>query len=205
MKFKICGMRDVDNTKLVSTLNPDYMGFIFWKKSSRYFNNQIIELPKTIKKTGVFVDSPIEDLKNCIIKHKLKAVQLHGKETPEYCRLISGLGIEIIKSFNLNSSFNFKDLNYYEKCCDFYLFDTYGKLPGGNGKSFDWEILDNYHYKKPFFLSGGIGIEEINKIHKLLKTSLPIYAIDVNSKFESKPGLKKIDKLTQFKRKLYEL
>ncbi|MFQ3352292.1 MAG: phosphoribosylanthranilate isomerase [Candidatus Marivariicella framensis] len=205
MKFKICGMSDFDNTKAVSILNPDYMGFVFWKKSSRYVNTQNFKLPKRIKKTGVFVDASLDYIKKNIKKHELQAVQLHGKETPEYCNLINQLGVETIKAFSIQYSFDFKKLKPYEEHCDFYLFDTKGNLPGGNGFSFDWKILKNYPYKKSFFLSGGIGIEHIEEIHKLLKTNLPIYAIDVNSKFESIPGIKKIDKLTQFKKELYEL
>ena len=205
MKFKICGMSDFNNIKDVSELNPDYMGFIFWDKSIRFINNPTPNLTSNIKKTGVFVDESIDIIKKKIKDHKLQAVQLHGKETPDYCDTINQLGVETIKAFSVNEKFNFKNLKYYEKCCDFYLFDTKGKLPGGNGFSFDWKILKNYLSKKPFFLSGGVGSGHIEEIHELLKTDLPIYAIDVNSKFEIIPGIKNIKELTQFKRELYEL
>jgi phosphoribosylanthranilate isomerase len=205
MKFKICGMRDSKNIKSISILTPDYMGFIFWEVSSRYVDNDTPRLPKHIKKTGVFVDASIDYIENIIKEHQLQAVQLHGNETPEYCSLINRFGVEIIKAFSVQDNFNFSKLKFYENYCDFYLFDTKGELPGGNGYSFDWTILKNYQSHKPFFLSGGIGLENIKEIHNLLKTNLPIYAIDVNSKFESEPGLKKIDVLTQFKKELYEL
>ena len=92
----------------------------------------------------------------------------------------------------------------YEKSCDFFLFDTKGELPGGNGYCFDWSTLKAYPSEKPFFLSGGIGIENVEELKKLLKTNLPLYAIDVNSKFESAPGIKKVNELKQFKNELYE-
>ena len=205
MKFKICGLRDFENTKVISVLNPDYMGFIFWEKSLRHVNNPTPSLSINIKKTGVFVDASFDYIKNKIKEHKLQAVQLHGKETPDYCDSINELGVEIIKAFNVHDDFDFKKLKSYEKNCDFYLFDSKGRLPGGNGFSFDWTVLKNYPHKKPFFLSGGIGLKSINEIHNLIKYDLPIYAIDVNSKFESIPGFKKINELTQFKKKLYEL
>jgi phosphoribosylanthranilate isomerase len=205
MKFKICGMSNFKNIKDVSELNPDYMGFIFWEKSLRFINNSTPNLTSNIKKTGVFVDQSIDYIENKIKEHKLQAVQLHGKETPDYCDLINQLGVETIKAFSVSEGFNFKNLKSYEKYCNFYLFDTKGKLPGGNGFSFDWKILKNYLSDKPFFLSGGIGLEHIKEIRELLTTDLPIYAIDVNSKFEIIPGKKKIKELSQFKRKLYEL
>ena len=205
MKFKICGMSDFNNTKDVSELNPDYMGFIFWEKSLRFINNPTPKLTNDIKKTGVFVDQSIDFIKIKIDEHNLQAVQLHGKETPNYCESANDLGVEIIKAFSVDDDFNFEKLESYEEYCDFYLFDAKGKLPGGNGFSFDWKILKNYFFKKPFFLSGGIGLENIKEIHEILKTNLPIYAIDVNSKFESVPGTKKIEELTRFKRELYEL
>jgi phosphoribosylanthranilate isomerase len=205
MKFKICGLSNFKNIKDVSELNPDYMGFIFWEKSLRFINNSTPNLTSNIKKTGVFVDQSIDYIENKIKEHKLQAVQLHGKETPDYCDLINQLGVETIKAFSVSEGFNFKNLKSYEKYCNFYLFDTKGKLPGGNGFSFDWKILKNYLSDKPFFLSGGIGLEHIKEIRELLTTDLPIYAIDVNSKFEIIPGKKKIKELSQFKRKLYEL
>ena len=115
------------------------------------------------------------------------------------------MGVEVIKAFSIRDEFNFSELEVYENCCDFFLFDTKGELPGGNGYRFDWSILETYPSKKPFFLSGGIGIENVEELQKLIKTNLPLYAIDVNSKFESAPAIKKIKELKQFKNELYEL
>jgi len=198
-------MRTPENIEALAALNPDYMGFIFWAPSSRFVNKITPLLPNKIKKTGVFVDATIDYIETIIKEHKLQAVQLHGKEAPEFCAYIKTLDIEVIKAFSMKEAFDFKSLEPYEIACDFYLFDTKGELPGGNGYGFDWSILKNYPSVKPFFLSGGIGKEEVSQILELRNTDLPLYAIDVNSKFESAPGVKKIDELEQFKNELYEL
>tara|TARA_E500000331_G_scaffold346417_1_gene385289 strand:+ start:186 stop:806 length:621 start_codon:yes stop_codon:yes gene_type:complete len=206
MKLKICGMKEEKNIKSIATLDPDYMGFIFWKDSPRNISIKIPELKKKIKKTGVFINSSIKQILKIIEEENLQAVQLHGDETPEFCSKLNKLeSVEVIKVFNISNSFNFSKLKLFEDSCDFFLFDTKGKLPGGNGLVFDWSILKNYKYKKPFFLSGGIGIENIDELINMKNTSLPLYAIDVNSKFESQAGIKKLDLLKSFKRKLYEL
>ena len=198
-------MRTPENIEALAALNPDYMGFIFWMASSRFVNKTTPLLPKEIKKTGVFVDATIDYIETIIKEHELQAVQLHGKEAPEFCAYIKTLDVEVIKAFSMKEAFDFKSLEPYEIACDFYLFDTKGELPGGNGYGFDWSILKNYPSVKPFFLSGGIGKEEVSQILELRNTDLPLYAIDVNSKFESAPGVKKIDELEQFKNELYEL
>ena len=205
MKLKVCGMRAPENIKALSALTPDYMGFIFWAPSSRYVETTTPELPSAIKKTGVFVDASVDYIQSMVLQHKLQAVQLHGQETPQYCALVQDFGVQVIKAFSIKDSFDFSQLEPYETSCDFFLFDTKGELPGGNGYDFDWSLLTNYPSQKPFFLSGGIGLENTQEIKELLKTDLPLYAIDVNSKFELAPALKNIDALTQFKNELYEL
>ena len=195
MKLKICGMKYPENILEVGALLPDYMGFIFWEKSARYFDGIIPELPKSIKKVGVFVNAPLNEILEKIKTHNLQAVQLHGDESVEFCESLKKNTpklIDVIKVFPILDTFDFGILNSYEKVCDFFLFDTKGKLPGGNGTTFDWKVLEQYPSTKPFFLSGGIGIEELDSINEILKTNLPIYAIDVNSKFEIEPGLKNI-------------
>jgi phosphoribosylanthranilate isomerase len=205
MKLKVCGMREPDNIAALSALQPDYMGFIFWAPSSRYVSEATPVLDKSIKKTGVFVDASVDYIQSSISTHQLQAIQLHGEETPSYCQLVQGFGVEVIKAFSVKDAFDFSMLEAYENSCDFFLFDTKGALPGGNGYTFDWSLLKEYPSQKPFFLSGGIGLENTQEIKELLNTDLPLYAIDVNSKFELAPGLKKIKDITQFKNKLYEL
>lgn len=195
MKLKICGMKYPDNILEVGSLLPDYMGFIFWEKSARYFDGVIPTLPKSIQKVGVFVNATSEEILEKIEKHNLQAVQLHGNESVEFCETLKKnlpKGIDVIKVFSILDIFDFAALNPFEPVCDYFLFDTKGKLPGGNGTTFDWKVLRNYPSTKPFFLSGGIGLEEMKAVNEILKTNLPIYAIDVNSKFEIEPGLKNI-------------
>jgi phosphoribosylanthranilate isomerase len=189
-KLKICGMKYPDNIVEVSQLLPDYLGFIFSENSSRFFDGEIPEIPKSIKKVGVFVDATLEEIISKIKKYDLNAVQLHGNETPEFCKNIKQENIEIIKVFSVNDDFDFEVVKPFGAVSDYFLFDTKGKLPGGNGITFNWQILEKYNSIKPFFLSGGIGIEDIEKIKQM---NLPIYAIDVNSKFEIEPGLKNIN------------
>ena len=205
MKLKVCGMREPENIAALSALQPDYMGFIFWAPSKRYVSQRTPELDKSIKKTGVFVDASVDYIQSAIYTHQLQAIQLHGKETPEYCQLIRDFEVEVIKAFSVKDAFDFSSLTPYENHCDFFLFDTKGALPGGNGYAFNWTLLSNYPSQKPFFLSGGIGIENVSQIKKLLNTDVPLYAIDVNSKFESAPAIKNVEEIKQFKNELYEL
>jgi phosphoribosylanthranilate isomerase len=196
MKLKICGMKYPDNILEVGSLLPDYMGFIFWEKSARYFDGVIPELPKSIKKVGVFVNETVEVILAKAIQYDLQAIQLHGQESVEFCADLKqelDSKIEIIKVFSVDDAFDFEVLKPFEAVCDYFLFDTKGKLPGGNGTTFDWKVLKKYPSSKPFFLSGGIGLEEMKAVKEISKTNLPLYAIDVNSKFEIEPGLKNIE------------
>ena len=203
MKIKICGLKFESNILGLSKLEPDYMGFVFWEKSKRLVIGSTPNLSQTkIKKTGVFVNADFEKIKDKVRVHKLEAIQLHGLESPEFCEKIKNLGVEIIKAFSIDENFNFNVLEKYELCSDYFLFDTKGKSPGGNGISFDWEILRNYKYEKKFFLSGGIGIESISAIKKIKNLSLPLFCVDINSRFELNPGEKNIELIKSFKNSL---
>uniref|UniRef100_UPI0040478E95 phosphoribosylanthranilate isomerase n=1 Tax=Mariniflexile sp. TaxID=1979402 RepID=UPI0040478E95 len=219
-------MKYQDNIQQVAALQPDYLGFIFYDKSARHFNSIIPNLPESIKRVGIFVNANLDEVIEKIKTHNLQAVQLHGDESAEYCealkkrhsefiseshhenlkQVLIDKTIEIIKVFSINpdshrDEFNFGVLKPYEGVCDYFLFDTKGKLPGGNGFSFDWNVLNNYPSTKPFFLSGGIGLEEVENLKQFQqsKASKYCYAIDVNSKFEIEAGLKNIEKLKIFK------
>ena len=205
MRLKVCGMRELENISALSELDPNYIGFIFWSESSRFVDKKTPPLDKKIIKTGVFVDATFDYILNKINDHHLDAVQLHGQESYSYCKVIKDYGLKVIKSFSIKNTFDFNTLEDYENSCDYYLFDTKGKLPGGNGFNFDWKILNEYPSQKPFFLSGGIGVDNLNEIKKLVKTKLPIHAIDVNSKFETAPGNKNIELLKKFKKEIDEL
>ena len=205
MRLKVCGMRELENISALSELDPNYIGFIFWSESSRFVDKKTPPLDKKIIKTGIFVDATFDYILTKIKDHQLDAVQLHGQESFSYCKVIKDYGLKVIKSFSIKNTFDFNTLEDYENSCDYYLFDTKGKLPGGNGFTFDWKILNKYPSQKPFFLSGGIGVDNLNEIKKLVKTKLPIHAIDVNSKFETAPGNKNIELLKKFKKEIDEL
>ena len=221
VELKVCGMNK--NTTEVAALDPDYLGFIFWKPSSRYYDGEIPKLPTHIKTIGVFVDESIETIIKKVKEFNLWGVQLHGKENADYCKKLRNSflsfqaesrkkktttqvedELKIIKVFSIKNDFNFKQLRHFEDVCDYYLFDAKGKLPGGNGYTFDWTVLKNYPSTKPYFLSGGIGIEEIDAIKEFMTRPEAKYChvIDVNSKFEIEPGLKNIEKLKEFKKVL---
>jgi phosphoribosylanthranilate isomerase len=204
MKLKVCGMKYQENISEVAQLQPEYLGFIFYEKSSRFFDGVIPKLPESIKKVGVFVDEKVEVISGKIEKHNLSVIQLHGHESPEICRLLKSTGAEVIKVFSIKNTFEFSVLTPYEDVCDYYLFDTKGKLPGGNGYTFNWEVLKNYPSTKPYFLSGGIGLDAMETIKEFLQKpeSQYCHAIDVNSKFEIEAGLKDIEKLKEFKSQL---
>ncbi|MBV7269922.1 phosphoribosylanthranilate isomerase [Winogradskyella luteola] len=199
MKLKVCGMKH--NIAVIAQLQPDYLGFIFYEKSPRNFEGTIPKFPQNIKKVGVFVDEKVEVIVDKIEKYQLDAIQLHGHESPEVCRLLKSTNKDIIKVFSIKDEFDFSVLKPYEDYVDYFLFDTKGKLPGGNGYTFNWDVLKGYPSTKPYFLSGGIGLDELEKIKafKSITASKYCHAIDVNSKFEIEPGLKSIEDLEKFK------
>lgn len=200
MKWKVCGMREAKNILEVAALQPDYMGFILWDGSKRHCPKPP-QVPEGITKVGVFVDATVAEIEDAIEDYKLGAVQLHGNESPGLCRELQGK-VQVIKAFGVGEGFDFDTLLDYLPYCDFFLFDTKGPMPGGNGTAFDWSILENYAFDLPFFISGGIGLAEIEKINELRRTDLPVYAIDINSKFEIAPARKDAEQLKKFKEKL---
>ena len=199
MKIKICGMRLPVNIKEVALLQPNYMGLIFYRSSKRYVKDldpEILkELPASIKLTGVFVNVEFDEITRIIEKYGLKAVQLHGEETADLCQKLRYHGVEVIKAFGVDEHFDFKTLDKYDGKVDHYLFDTKTALFGGSGMQFDWKLLDRYPYKTTFFLSGGIGPDQIKELKNIKDDRL--YAIDLNSKFELEPGVKDTCKVNQ--------
>lgn len=205
MKLKVCGMRDVENIKALVELKPDFIGFIFYDKSPRFVGNDALDaefinsLPRDIKKVGVFVNATIDYILQNVRKYGLHYVQLHGNEMPDFCRNLKFKGVNIIKAFRIDNSFIFSQLNNYKPHVDFFLFDAKGDGYGGNGISFDWEILKKYDNGKPYFLAGGISLENIDDLENIIPKP---YAIDVNSKFEISPAMKDIEKLSELILKL---
>lgn len=201
IQIKICGMKFPENTKEISQLSPDFLGFIFYKKSVRYFEGEISEINPDIKKVGVFVNASLEEIQEKSKQYALDYIQLHGDETPEFCATVeSSTTAKVIKAFALDSNFDFSILEPYQNYCSYFLFDTKGQYFGGNGATFDWSILKKYTLPKEYFLSGGISLQTVEKLIEFLKSdySEKCFALDLNSKFEDSPGLKNSSKLKEF-------
>nr|WP_121271517.1 phosphoribosylanthranilate isomerase [Pedobacter schmidteae] len=208
VKLKICGMKLPENIQAVSTLQPHYLGFIFFRDSKRFVDGLtpsfVKSLPAGIRKTGVFVNEELNRVAQLAVLYGLNAVQLHGQEPVKYCIALKGLlsdtGIELVKAFGVDEHFDFNSVNAYANVVDYFLFDTQTPDHGGSGKTFNWSLLQNYKLDKPYFLSGGIGPDSVEQLNQISDPRL--YAIDINSRFELAPGLKDIDKLKDFKYKL---
>ena len=198
LKIKVCGLKYAQNVAEVSALLPDYAGFIFYAKSSRFVGEDFDaattkNMAPSIKKTGIFVNADFDYIAQKITTYDLQAVQLHGNETPALCRKLQTLQVEVIKAFAINEQFNFADVLPYKGRCNFFLFDAKGKQPGGNGIAYRPQLLEKYELDVPFFLSGGLGLHNIGES---LRWQHPQrYAIDVNSCFETRAALKNIQKL----------
>jgi len=204
--IKVCGLRDYNNIQQVANLNIDFLGLIFYPYSPRYvYHNENFTI-KNINKTfvAVFVNQSLNYIIQQIELHNIKYVQLHGTESTEYCLTLRNNDITIIKTIHLPTYYNINDvnliqelINQYSNYVDFFLFDT--KINniqnnyGGSGIKFNWEIINKLTISKPFFIAGGISLENINDIFKI--THPNFFAIDVNSKFEVSPAIKNINNL----------
>lgn len=215
MKVKVCGLTQPKNIEEIIATSPDMMGFIFHKSSPRMVDEK--KLPKwieehedafgDIKRVGVFVDAKISYLLNAVHDFKLDYVQLHGTESPEYCLEIQDYWnfssirkAKFIKVFPMDEDFDFADTLRYENICSYFLFDTKTPKHGGSGKKFDWSIMDKYMGLTPFLLSGGISPDDAKAIKKM---DFPQMAgIDINSQFESAPGVKDVKKVAAFMKAL---
>lgn len=201
LQIKVCGTRQPDNIRQLAALQPDYMGFIFYKPSPRYVGTILTEdvvydIPDTIQKVGVFVNAPEREMDEARIRYGLDVLQLHGDESPELCFLMKQTGAKVMKVFRVDENFEFAMTRRYEDYCDYFLFDTATKAYGGSGHKFNWELLQEYNNARPVMLSGGIGPDDAEDLLKL--DGLNLKGIDVNSQFETEPGLKNIEQLKPF-------
>ncbi len=228
MIIKVCGMRDADNIREVSELDIDMMGFIFWKDSPRFVrmisshagiipdyseerlnknSGKVVDDQHRIKRVGVFVDDMPQTIVTRIYNYELDYVQLHGEESRI---MIDNLrrtlepdirtGVKIIKTISVSSAEDIEKTMEYEGCVDLFLFDTKCPTMGGSGDKFDWSVLSAYKGNVPFLLSGGIGMDDVDKIKSFQH---PQFAgVDVNSCFETEPGVKDVEKLRLFVEKL---
>lgn len=198
MMTKVCGMRDAQNIRDVESLGVDWIGMIFWPKSKRYVAEVPSYLPEHLKKVGVFVDSTLDDILQHISDYQLDIIQLHGQESPDFAKALKPH--TIIKAFNIEKANDLLQTEKYEGIADYFLFDTKGKMAGGNGQKFDWSVLTAYQGKTPFLLSGGIGPEDAESVRSFHHPRC--IGIDLNSRFESEPGFKDINQLKTFINKL---
>lgn len=198
IKIKVCGMRDKANIMEIGKLKPDFMGFIFYEHSPRFVRKDFV-LPEdfcdAIQKTGVFVNAATGYVLETVKKYRLDYVQLHGDESAAYCEELKLKDVKVIKTFPVDKNFDFESAASYENAVEFFLFDTKGKNYGGNAAVFDWNVLQKYNLRTPFFLSGGLSPENI---HGVLKLKYPtLFAVDLNSGVELTPGLKDINKVSE--------
>ncbi|GAA4047453.1 phosphoribosylanthranilate isomerase [Hymenobacter glaciei] len=190
---KVCGMRDAAALPGIAGLGPDFLGFIFAPKSPRFVGEMLAPelvraLPPTIWKVGVFVNETTENILATVQRFGLAAVQLHGHETPVQCEELNEAGLLVMKAFSVGEQVDFAALLPYVPYCDFFLFDTKGAAPGGNGAIFNWNLLKAYNLPVPYFLAGGLGVEHAAELASLHLPGLA--GVDLNSRFETAPGVK---------------
>lgn len=227
MFIKVCGMREPENIRAVSALGIDMIGFVFWPNSPRYvrmISSQAgiipdysverlnkgrgkVEMPtdKVVlpKRVGVFVDDMPQSIVTRVFNYDLDYAQLHGEESrvmiENLCRTLEPdikQGVKIIKALSIGSPEDVSRYKEYEGVVDLFLFDTKCKTVGGSGEQFDWDVLGQYDGQTPFILSGGIGPDDVERVKSF--THPQFVGIDLNSRFETEPGLKDVEALRQF-------
>ena len=198
MIIKVCGMREPENIRAVEALGIDLMGFIFWPSSSRYVGEKPSYLPRNCRRVGVFVDAALPDILAAGEDFRLDVIQLHGHESPEAIAALKARipGVRVVKSLAVAGPDDLEQTEAYADVCDAFLFDTKGRLPGGNGHQFDWSVLQRYQGRLPFLLSGGIGPDDAQRIRAFQVPGR--LGIDLNSRFETGPGVKDVDALRTF-------
>ena len=216
MIIKVCGLTDTDNIGRVVALRVDWIGMVFCPSSPRFIqmastragiipDRALHNAPvmNNVKRAGVFVDDMPQNIITRTVNYQLDIIQLHGHETPTLIRNLRSTidtdihpGIQFVKAFSISSADDFSKCQDYEGVADYFLFDTRSPQRGGSGKKFDWNVLGAYRGKTPFLLSGGIGPEDADRIKALHYPQMA--GIDLNSRFETSPGIKDIEKLKTF-------
>ncbi len=193
MKIKICGMKYADNLQAIAALQPDYLGYIFYPPSRRYMGEVLPAglLPAAVGRVGVFVDAAPADIVRLHASYRFDLVQLHGHETAADCRWLHEQGIACMKAFAPAPGFRFGHTEAYEPWCRYFLFDSPTPAYGGSGLSFDWSVIGEYRGQTPFFLSGGLGPDNVGAALRLGHDRLA--GLDFNSRLESQPGLKVVE------------
>ncbi|MBE2231146.1 MAG: phosphoribosylanthranilate isomerase [Chitinophagaceae bacterium] len=207
MNIKVCGITEMKQLQQLDGLDIDFAGLIFYQNSPRYVKGklegkEVKNADFDLRKTGVFVNPSLSEVLDIIDEYGLDVVQLHGDESPELCDDLS-TEVEVIKAFRISGTENIDQLIApYDAVCDYYLFDTGGlqESLGGTGKQFDWSVLGKAKIEKPFFLSGGIGPEDAARVKAFKHPDL--FGVDINSRFETAPGIKDMKLVLQFKQGL---
>lgn len=205
MRIKVCGMTQVQQVYQLEEMGVAFAGFIFYPKSPRYVVGKINpeDMAKSklrINKVGVFVNADYDSVMNAVEDYGLYMVQLHGDESPRLCERLSEQ-VPVIKVFRIKEGDHIDwKVREYGNVCDLYLFDTDWASFGGSGKKFDWTILEGAAINKPFMLSGGIGLDDTEQIQQFAAGihKNDLFAIDVNSRFETSPGIKNMKLVQQF-------
>ena len=203
MQFKVCGITNIEAANAIANAGANYIGFIFYPSSKRYALSSLsLEdiaafKPANAKKVGVFVNETTEKVIEIATKAGLDIIQLHGDEDTSYCATIQA-AFPVIKVFRVSK--NVPDFATFENVAIYYLFDTDSALYGGTGQHFNWEIIKKTSFNKPFFLSGGIGVNDVHGIQvlKAATAGKDLVAVDLNSKFETSPGIKNIELIKTF-------
>ena len=204
MRIKVCGMTQMEQLDQLADVGVSFAGFIFYPKSPRFVLREMttgmIRKENRLNKVGVFVNAGVDDVLHMVDECRLHMVQLHGDETPKYCDRIADY-VSVVKAFRLSENDNIEwMIRPYMEVCDMFMFDTMGAGYGGTGKKFDWEQLKGIEIGKPFFLSGGIEPGDESKLSEFAaaETGKALFAVDINSKFETSPGVKDMKKVQTF-------
>lgn len=192
-------MKYQENINALGRLPIDLMGMIFYEKSPRYVDHSIERSNRNLKLVGVFVDAGTDFITEKTQEYGLDFIQLHGNESPGYCKAFSQLK-PVIKAFSISDKSDFEKTMQYENICEYFLFDTKTPQYGGSGQKFDWQILNEYKANTPFLLSGGISADDAEAIKNIRHPLLA--GVDLNSRFEIKPGEKDIELLEKFIKEL---
>ena len=196
LKLKVCGLRQSENIRTVASLYPDFLGFIYYAKSPRFVGHEFqMPLTATSNRVGVFVNESVTYMLNKVKSDKLDMIQLHGHEQPAVAKALVENDVQVMKVFSVDSNFDFRIVKNFIPYSKYLLFDTKTSNYGGSGKRFNWNLLHQYEYSTPFFLSGGISPENIQEVAEVRNPAF--YGVDVNSGVEDSPGLKNPNRLQE--------
>ncbi len=206
MRIKVCGITQLDQLKSLQVIGIDFAGLIFYNHSKRFAERHISKIADEVKQTsipkvGVFVNNDEPYILDCVFKYGLSMVQLHGEEPPSFCEKIR-TSVPVMKAISTADMPNEKKMNAYNDSCDYILFDTKTEGFGGSGLKFNWDEINTINVQLPFFLSGGISIDDVEAVKAF--SHAHYFGIDINSRFEISPGIKDLDLVKKFVQGLKE-